>query len=164
MRGLSKTVGDGQRVLDEISFAIEPGELVAIVGGSGAGKTTLLEAIAGIRPANEGSVAFDGVDSASHLVQVRRSMGYVPQDDIIHVELPLISTLRYAAQLRMPSATPSETLHQLVDEALDRLDLGAQRHLRVSALERRSTQTGKHRGRAADRPARALSRRTDLGS
>ena len=134
VRGLTKTVGDGHRVLDDVSFTIEPGELVAIVGGSGAGKTTLLEAMAAIRPADEGSVAFDGVDSASHLTDLRRSMGYVPQDDIIHVELPLLSTLQYAAQLRLPSTTPTDTLHHLVEDALERLDLGRQRDLRVGAL------------------------------
>ena len=62
-------------MLDDVSFAIEPGELVAIVGGSGAGKTTLLEAMAGVRPADEGSVVFDGIDAASHLAEMRRSMG-----------------------------------------------------------------------------------------
>jgi ABC-type multidrug transport system ATPase subunit len=134
VRGLAKTVGEGHCVLDDVSFAIEPGEVVAIVGGSGAGKTTLLEAMAGIRPADEGSVAFDGVDVASHRAALGRSMGYVPQDDIIHVELPLISTLRYAAQLRLPSSTPADTLHGLVDDALERLDLHARRDVRVSAL------------------------------
>jgi ABC-type multidrug transport system ATPase subunit len=134
VRGLTETVGDGLRVLDDVSFAIEPGELVAIVGGSGAGKTTLLEALAGIRPADSGLVTFDGMDATSHLTELQRSMGYVPQDDIIHVELPLLSTLRYAAQLRLPSSTPTERLHQLVDEALERLDLSARRNVRVSAL------------------------------
>jgi ABC-type multidrug transport system ATPase subunit len=134
VRGLTQTVGDGHRVLDDVSFAVEPGELVAIVGGSGAGKTTLLEAMAAIRPAQGGSVAFDGIDAASHLVELRRSMGYVPQDDIIHVELPLVSTLRYAAQLRLPSSTSAETVQQLVDDSLERLDLRKQRNVRVSAL------------------------------
>jgi ABC-type multidrug transport system ATPase subunit len=134
VRDLTKTVGDGTRVLDDISFSIQPGELVAIVGGSGAGKTTLLEAIAGIRLADSGSVAFDGVEAASHLVEMRRSMGYVPQDDIIHAELPLHSTLRYAAQLRLPSSTSNDTVDRLVDDALDRLDLERRRDVRVSAL------------------------------
>ena len=134
VRGLTEAVGDGHRVLDDVSFAIEPGELVAIVGGSGAGKTTLLEAMAGIRPGDSGSVTFDGIDAVSHLGELRRSMGYVPQDDIIHAELPLLSTLRYAAQLRLPSSTPTEELHQLVDDALERLDLAGRREVRVSAL------------------------------
>jgi ABC-type multidrug transport system ATPase subunit len=134
VRNLTKTVGKDTRVLDDISFAVEPGELVAIVGGSGAGKTTLLEAIAGIRPGDSGSVLFDGVDAVAHRAELRRSMGYVPQDDIIHAELPLVSTLRYAAQLRLPSSTPRARLHELVDDALARLDLATRRDVRVSAL------------------------------
>jgi ABC-type multidrug transport system ATPase subunit len=134
VRGLSKTVGEGLRVLDDVSFVVEPGELVAIVGGSGAGKTTLLEAMAGIRPADQGLVAFDGVDAASQLAALRRSMGYVPQDDIIHADLPLLSTLRYAAKLRLASSTSTDELHRLVDDALERLDLSARRDVKVRAL------------------------------
>ncbi len=106
-----------------MSFAIEPGELVAIVGGSGAGKTTLLEAVASIRSPDEGMVSFNGMDAASDLGEVRRTMGYVPQDDIIHAELPLRSTLRYAAQLRMPTETTATTVDELVADVLDQLDL-----------------------------------------
>ena len=76
-------------LLDAVSFSVSAGELVAIVGPSGAGKTTLLEAIAGIAPASSGSVRFDGIDVYSHLGAFRSVLGYVPQDDIIHLDLPL---------------------------------------------------------------------------
>src|SRR5919199_1916042 len=59
--GLWKTVRGGKRVLNDVSLTVRPGQLVAIVGGSGAGKTMLLEALAGVRPAERGSVLFDGV-------------------------------------------------------------------------------------------------------
>jgi len=88
-----------------VSFTLTAGQLVAIVGPSGAGKTTLLEAIAGIVPASSGSVRFDGVDVHANLGAFRSRLGYVPQDDIIHADLPLVRTLRYAARLRLPSST-----------------------------------------------------------
>ena len=91
-------------LLDAVSFTVSAGELVAIVGPSGAGKTTLLEAIAGIAPATSGSVRFDGVDLHANLGAFRSVLGYVPQDDIIHADLPLRRTLRYAARLRLPSS------------------------------------------------------------
>ncbi len=133
-RSLVKAVGSGQRVLDDVSFVVEPGDLVAIVGGSGAGKTTLLEAISSIRPPDEGTVTLDGIDARAHHAELQRSMGYVPQDDIIHAELPLVSTLRYAAQLRLPTETTRLTVEELVADALDQLDLHGQRDVRVGAL------------------------------
>src|SRR5919199_6140666 len=97
---------DQLTLLDAVSFTVSAGELVAIVGPSGAGKTTLLEAVAGIAPASSGSVRFDGVDVYGNLSTFRSVLGYVPQDDIIHAELPLERTLRYAARLRLPATVP----------------------------------------------------------
>ncbi len=99
-------------VLDDVSFTVAAGELVAIVGPSGAGKTTLLDAVAGIVAPAAGSVRFDGVDLHANLRKFRGAIGYVPQDDIIHADLPLRHTLRYAARLRLPSST---TATQTID-------------------------------------------------
>src|SRR5262245_8063092 len=94
--------GGERTLLDAASFTILPGGLVAIVGPSGAGKTTLLEAIAGLAPNISGAVRFDGIDVYANLGVFRTVLGYVPQDDIIHTDLPLRRTLRYAARLRLP--------------------------------------------------------------
>ena len=102
---LSRQVRDRKRgdltLVDAVSFTLSAGELVAIVGPSGAGKTTLLETIAGIVPPTSGSVRFDGIDLYANLGTFRSVLGYVPQDDIIHADLPLQRTLRYAARLRL---------------------------------------------------------------
>lgn len=129
---LHKSVGAGTVVLDGVSFTIQPGELVGIVGGSGAGKTTLIEAIAGLRGADSGHIRFDGADVAAK--QLRGVLGYVPQDDIIHQELPVERTLRYAARLRLPPSTTPAELDAAVARALESLDLTARADVRVGAL------------------------------
>src|SRR6185369_1054888 len=110
-------------LLDTVSFTLSPGELVAIVGPSGAGKTTLLEAMAGITPATSGSVRFDGIDVYDNLKTFRSVLGYVPQDDIIHADLPLHRTLRYAARLRLASSTSSADVDDVVRDAIDAVGL-----------------------------------------
>jgi ABC-type multidrug transport system ATPase subunit len=134
VRDLSKSVAGGKRVLHDVSFSVQPGELVAIVGGSGAGKTTLLEALAGVRPADSGVVLFDGSDLAANLDAFRSVLGYVPQDDIIHAELPLERTLRYAARLRLPTSTSRTEVDAAVTRALTALDLSERADVRVGAL------------------------------
>ena len=121
-------------ILNSVSFSIPAGELVAIVGPSGAGKTTLLETVAGVAPATAGSVRFDGVDVLSDAGAFRSVLGYVPQDDIIHADLPLERTLRYAARLRLPSATSPADVDAAVAGALASVGLGDQADVRVSAL------------------------------
>jgi ABC-type multidrug transport system ATPase subunit len=126
--------GDDVTLLDGVSFTLTPGELVAIVGPSGAGKTTLLETIAGVAPASSGSVAFDGVDVHANAKTFRGVLGYVPQDDIIHADLPLERTLRYAARLRLPSSTGAAEVNDAVSGALDAVGLTAQADVRVGSL------------------------------
>jgi len=123
----------GRHILQAVSLSIEPGELVALVGGSGAGKTTLLEILAGLRAASAGQVMHDGVrvdaGGTPHM-----GVGYVPQDDIIHVEMPLRRTLQYAARLRLPAGTPSQQADRVVDDILRELDLADRRDVAVRML------------------------------
>jgi ABC-type multidrug transport system ATPase subunit len=128
--GVSRHVG-ARQLLDDVTFALEPGELVAIAGGSGAGKTTLLETMAGIRRPSEGLVCHDG---APVRAGEGGSIGYVPQEDIIHRDLPLRRTLRYAAALRLPSGTSAARAERIVDETLADLDLAERADVAVAAL------------------------------
>ena len=121
-------------LLDAVSFSLSAGELVAIVGPSGAGKTTLLEAIAGIAPPTSGSVRFDGIDLHANLGTFRSVLGYVPQDDIIHADLPLQRTLRYAARLRLPSSTTAAEVDDAVRDAIDAVGLTEHADVRVGSL------------------------------
>lgn len=120
------------QTLHNVSFAVRPGEIVAIAGGSGAGKTTLLEAMVGIRPATSGWVLIDGRE----LDQSDRGagFGYVPQDDIIHLELPLRRTLEHAAALRMPTDSTSEDIEAAVARTLEQLDLQERADVPVKSL------------------------------
>lgn len=112
----ARTVGwtAGSFTLDPVTVDIGAGRLVAIIGPSGAGKTTLLELLAGVRRPTSGTVRHP------------REVGFVPQDDIVHLHLPLHRTLSYAARLR-----GEETA---VDEVLATLGLEHRRTARVATL------------------------------
>jgi ABC-type multidrug transport system ATPase subunit len=121
-------------LLDAVSFTVSAGELVAIVGPSGAGKTTLLEAMAGVAPVTSGSVRFDGVDLHANLGAFRSVLGYVPQDDIVHAELPLSRMLHYAARLRLPSSASATEVDHAVRDAMDAVGLTDHANVRVGSL------------------------------
>jgi ABC-type multidrug transport system ATPase subunit/ABC-type multidrug transport system permease subunit len=129
---VSRQIG-ARRILQELSLSIEPGELVAIAGGSGAGKTTLLEILAGLQPPSSGEVQHDGVVRGARASTDSR-IGYVPQDDIIHLEMPLRRTLRYAARLRLPAGTSAAEADRIVEETMADLDLADRAEVPVRAL------------------------------
>lgn len=109
-------------ILKDVSLTVTPGEFIALVGGSGAGKSTLLKAMNGYEPANHGRLLLDGESLYPRLDLYRTQMGYVPQDDIIHRDLPVRLALSYAARLRLPDARPDE-IQARIQDALRAVDL-----------------------------------------
>jgi ABC transport system ATP-binding/permease protein len=137
VRHLSRHVsrrGRRMTLLSGVNFTVYPNELLAIIGPSGAGKTTLINALNGMRPADEGAVLYNGVPFYENMHAFRTAIGYVPQEDIVHRELPVHSVLKYAARLRLPADTADEDVEALIEEVLAELDLGHRRDAVVSTL------------------------------
>jgi ABC transport system ATP-binding/permease protein len=110
------------RILDNVSLSVLPREFVAIVGGSGAGKSTLLNALVGIRP-GVGQVKLNGHDFYREYEHFRSQLGYVPQNDILHMTLTVEKALDYAARLRLPSSITAEERKRLVDAVLETVSM-----------------------------------------
>ncbi len=130
-----KKIGNNSTILlDDISLAIPPRKFVALVGGSGAGKSTLMDALNGLRPAQAGTVLYNGVDYYHNLAAFNTQLGYVPQDDIVHRELTVERALYYAARLRLPSDFTKKQIQWRIDEVLEDVEMSDRRGLLVSKL------------------------------
>lgn len=121
----------GKRRLDNLSFAIEPGQFVALVGGSGAGKSTLMRTMLGTETATSGGVYINGSNLRQNFNIYRHQIGYVPQDDIIHLDLTVEEVLTYAAKLRLP---PDTDLAAVVNRALDDIKIAHRRTALIKDL------------------------------
>lgn len=127
--------GGGQlRLLDNVNLTIQPNEFVGLLGPSGAGKSTLMDSLNGMRPASGGHVLINNLDLYQHLDSLKQSIGYVPQDDIIHRELTVYRTLYYVARLRLSRDISVQEINQIVGEVLDVTGLAERRDVPVAQL------------------------------
>jgi iron complex transport system ATP-binding protein len=131
----------GRAVLNDISLALSPGHLVALVGPNGAGKTTLLRALAGLVPSDGAiHVGGDALSSLSLRERARR-FAYLPQGHIVHWPLPaqdIVALGRYPHGATDPARlSPADT--EAVERAMqatDVMDLRARRVTELSGGER----------------------------
>lgn len=122
------------RLLDNVSLSILPNEFVGLLGPSGAGKSTFMDALNGMRPASGGSVLINSLDLYEHLDSLKQSIGYVPQDDIIHRELTVYRTLYYVAKLRLSGDVSRSEIDQIIDEVMDVTGLSERRNVPINQL------------------------------
>ncbi|MGW1894357.1 FHA domain-containing protein [Streptomyces sp. NPDC002004] len=125
---------DRTTLLDDVSFPVGERCLLAVVGPSGAGKSTLLNALTGLRPADHGTVLYDGRDLYRDYAELRLRIGLVPQEDILHTQLTVRRALRYAARLRFPQDTARAEREARVEEVLHELGMEQRAEQRIHTL------------------------------
>ena len=95
---LSKRYGDLAAVQD-LSFTAHPGEILGFLGPNGAGKTTTLRVITGFLPATSGTVRVCGFDVFEQSAEVRRRIGYLPENPPLYNDMMVVPYLRFAARI-----------------------------------------------------------------
>ena len=97
--GLSKRYNDGQVALENVSFDVKEGEILALLGPNGAGKTTLISAVCGLVVPTAGKVTVGGFDTRSNYRLARSLIGLVPQEIALEPFEKVINTVRFSRGL-----------------------------------------------------------------
>ncbi len=141
IRNLSSGYGDAQ-VLHDISFEVNAGEIVCLLGRNGAGKTTCMKTIMGLIPSNAGSVEVSGETVSSlpaHKVP-KRGIGYIPQGRRLFAELTVAENLEIGLMVRQQGDDIRDQVLGMFPRLRERLD---QRADTLSGGEQQMLATGR---------------------
>lgn len=99
VRGITKTFGT-MRALDDVSFQIKQGEILGFLGPNGAGKSTTMKIITTFLAADQGTVKIDGVDVLEKPLDVRRRIGYLPENVPLYLDMNVHEYLNFVGKAR----------------------------------------------------------------
>jgi ABC-2 type transport system ATP-binding protein len=88
-----------QKALDKVSFSINQGEVVALLGPNGAGKSTMMKIISCYIPQSHGQVWVNDYNVVSHPVEVRRNVGYLPENNPLYLDMYVSEYLSYVGSI-----------------------------------------------------------------
>lgn len=120
-------------LLSEVHLAVEPGDMVLILGGSGAGKSTFVKSVMGYDRA-EGTIRYGDKDVYNDYETMKREIGYVPQQDLVRLSDSVEDTLMAAARLRMPGNSTTDQQTKRVEWLMDILGLTDERANMIGAI------------------------------
>ncbi len=121
---------DGHAAVNNVSFSVEEGKLIGIMGASGSGKTTLMNLMSGILKPSSGGIKINGLDVAKDIIELEGVFGYVPQDDLLIEDLTVFENLFFAASQCFRDKSRVE-ITELVDQTLSNLGLLEKREFKV---------------------------------
>lgn len=106
----------GRTAVNNISFHVEPGEIVGFLGPNGAGKSTTMRILSGYMPATSGRALVNGFDVFHQSIQVRQSVGYMPEMAPLYTDMKVKEYLYFRAELKGLSGA---TMRRRVGEVMD---------------------------------------------
>src|SRR5450631_1300229 len=120
INNLSKTYPNGVKALKNLSFSIG-NSMFGLVGSNGAGKSSLMRTIATLQDPDSGSINLDGIDVLRQKDQVRRILGYLPQEFGVYPKISALDMLRHLAIMK--AITNKTERNQMVDAILNQTNL-----------------------------------------
>jgi ABC-2 type transport system ATP-binding protein len=129
---LTKFYGD-TRAVDDISFEVHSGEILGFLGPNGAGKTTTMRIVTCYLSPSAGSISVEGRDVEKESLEVRRLVGYLPEQNPLYLDMNVLEYLEYTAQLQ---SVPKVLIPRRMREMVDVCGLGDMKHKEISQLSK----------------------------
>src|SRR5262252_5014038 len=106
--------------VEKVSFEVQKGEILGFLGPNGAGKTTTMRIITGFMPASDGTVRVDGYDVFEKPLDVRRRIGYLPENPPLYLEMNVAGYLRFVAKIK---GVPKDRIDSEVNRVMERVSI-----------------------------------------
>ena len=132
VQDLTKTFGE-RTAVDHISFAVNKGEILGFLGPNGAGKTTTMRMLTSFMPATSGTARIAGFDVFDNSLEVRRHIGYLPENPPVYPDMTVESYLDFVARIK---GVPTEKRAQRVTDALEKTNITDKRDELIKRLSR----------------------------
>lgn len=123
---------DTQKALDEVSFEVQKGEVVGLLGPNGAGKSTLMKILTCFIPPTSGEAKVNGYDILEESIHVRKSIGYLPENNPLYLEMYVREYLRFIAGLHGIGGD----IDKKVSEMISLTGLGPEQRKKIGALSK----------------------------
>ncbi|MEB3181234.1 MAG: ABC transporter ATP-binding protein [Nostocaceae cyanobacterium] len=129
---LSKIYGSTSAITD-VTFSVEPGEILGFLGPNGAGKTTTMRILAGYLPATSGTARIAGYDVHENSLAVRQRIGYLPETPPLYPEMTVEGFLHFVTRIK---GVPAGDRTQKVNAAIERCNLEEKRRVLIRKLSK----------------------------
>jgi len=132
VENLTKKYGE-QKAVNDISFEIKTGEVVGFLGPNGAGKSTTMKIITCFMAPSSGDIRLDGDSIHTNPEQIKKRIGYLPENNPLYLDMPIVDYLRFTAEVQ---GVEKSIIPQRIGEMIDRCGLDREKHKIINELSK----------------------------
>ena len=132
VESLTKKYGT-QRAVDNISFEVKTGEIVGFLGPNGAGKTTTMKIITCYMAPSDGNVKINGHSILDEFDNLKKNIGYLPENNPLYYDMPVMDYLRFVAELQ---GVPPEQIKDRIIQMVRKTGLNDEKHKKIGELSK----------------------------